>query len=450
LTGPAASRRLSRWIADPDLPARLLAGAVVAVVGSACLSASLGDQRLRPVWIEAALAACAAAVALSLAPAQPPSSPWYAGVATRLARPGRPAWAIRLAIVLTAPLAGVGVVAYACAGLMTTLTAPPSAQPQTDAMRTAATGFLGLAVVLAAAGAGLTVGGDGPLWTCLLIGSGLSLFWGAAGTRRPAELANPLADRGTRTMLGLLLAAAGAAWVLSRTGLFAQARGTIAGTLAALAVFALVVGPRWLRTSRLLGAERRIRARAEERASVADHLHDSVLQTLALIQLRANDPAEVGGLARRQERELRDWLLGRPPDADVLTLADGLRAVAAEIEDAHHAEVNVVTVGDVPLDDPTRAVLAAAREALTNAARHAPGAPIFVFSRVDEAGVHVFVHDRGPGFDVTTISPERRGVRESIIARLDRAGGHAEVRSAPGGGCEVALHLGGRDRRDRR
>jgi signal transduction histidine kinase len=194
----------------------------------------------------------------------------------------------------------------------------------------------------------------------------------------------------------------------------------------------------------MLAAERGVRARAQERAEMADHLHDSVLQTLALIQLRAGDPAEVGGLARRQERELRDWLLGRPPDADVLTLAAGLRAVAAEIEDAHRAEVNVVTVGDTPLDERTRAVLAAAREALTNAARHAPGAAIFVFSRVDADGIDVFVHDRGPGFDIDGIPAQRRGVRESIIGRLDRVGGRAEIRSAPGGGCEVALHLGPR------
>jgi signal transduction histidine kinase len=419
---------------------RLLAGGVVAGVGAACLAASLGGT-LGPVWWEAALAALAAAVALILAGAESSSGAWYAGVAGRLGRTGRPAWAIRLAVILTAPIAGLGVVAYACGALATTLAPPPSTVGETDAFRTAATGFLGLAVVLAADAGGLTVGGATELWAALTIGAGLAMFWGAAGTRHAAGRDGAVEAQDARTALGLVLTAAGAVWVLSRTGLFRQAEGTIAGTAIALAVFVLVVGPRWLATSRMLGRERGVRARAEERAEVADHLHDSVLQTLALIQLRADDPAAVGGLARRQERELRSWLLGRPADAEVVTLAQGLRAVAAEIEDAHRAEINVVTVGDAPLDERSRALLAAAREALTNSARHAPGAPIFAFSRVDAHGVHVFVHDRGPGFDIDAIPPERRGVRESIIGRMNRVGGHAEIRSAPGGGCEVILRV---------
>jgi len=435
---PAATR--SAIVGRPSLPAAL-SSLVIAAAGAGAMLASFGGGALPTEWAQAALAGVAGTVALTLGAAEGPSSKWYAGVAARLGRTDAEAWAIRAGVVATAPIGGLGVIAYACAALVITLTAPARQARQTGVFRTAATGLLGLAVVLAADAGGLSVGGEGILWASLLLGSGLSLFWAAAGTRGLPEVDRPFADRATRTTLGLLLTGAGAIWVLSRTGLFKQAEGTIAGTAIALAVFVLVVGPRWLRTSRMLNAERGVRARAQERAEMADHLHDSVLQTLALIQLRAADAAEVGGLARRQERELRDWLLGRPPDAEVLTLADGLRAVAAEIEDAHRAEVNVVTVGDTPLDERTRAVLAAAREALTNAARHAPGAAIFVFSRVDSDGVDVFVHDRGPGFEIDAIPAERRGVRESIIRRVDRVGGRAEVRSAPGGGCEVALHL---------
>jgi signal transduction histidine kinase len=215
-----------------------------------------------------------------------------------------------------------------------------------------------------------------------------------------------------------------------------------AATAVALVVLVLVVGPRWLRTSRALAAERTDRARAQERAELADHLHDSVLQTLALIQRRAGDPAAVSTIARRQERELREWLLGESaakPAED--SLAGALRATVAEVEDLHGARVELVIVGDAPLDERAQALLGATREALSNAARHAPGAPISLFAKVTPAAIEVFVHDRGPGFDPGAVPPERRGVRESIIARIERHGGVAEVRSAPGDGCEVTLRV---------
>ena len=202
------------------------------------------------------------------------------------------------------------------------------------------------------------------------------------------------------------------------------------------------MGPRWLRTSRALAAERLERARATERADVGGMLHDSVLQTLALIQARADDPAEVVALSRRQERELRAWLLDKrlaagPPRS----IATALRAVAAEVEDAHKVKIDVVTVGDAPLDEHVEALIHAAREALVNAAKHAPESPISLFVEIEERRVAAYVRDRGSGFDLDAIPEDRRGVRDSIFARMVRHGGHASVRTAPGGGCEVRLVL---------
>jgi signal transduction histidine kinase len=423
-----------------------LAGALAALAGGAAALIGLRGGTLPVDAWYAALAALVGVAALSLSPValhDRTQEGWYAGVAAALARPGLPAWAIRLVVLLTAPLAGLGVGAYAVAALSIALTSAPGAPVRIDGLRATATGFLGLAVVLAARSAGLLVGGPELPWALLLIGSGLSLFWSAAGALRGADATQVLLEaRAIRTSLGLLLALAGAVWLLSRSGLFHQAGSTIAATAVALVVLVLVVGPRWLRTSRALGAERTDRARAQERAELADHLHDSVLQTLALIQRRAGDAAAVSAIARRQERELREWLLGEPAAKPAEeSLARALRGTVAEVEDLHGARVELVIVGDAPLDERAQALLGATREALSNAARHAAGAPISLFAKVTPAAIEVFVHDRGPGFDAGAVAPERRGVRESIIARIERHGGVAAVHSAPGDGCEVTLRL---------
>jgi signal transduction histidine kinase len=201
---------------------------------------------------------------------------------------------------------------------------------------------------------------------------------------------------------------------------------------------ALLAAPWIQRLVRDLEAERSERVRTQERADMAAHLHDSVLQTLALMQRRAEDPREVANLARRQERELRAWLNGgRAPAGE--SLAASLEAVAAEVEETHGTRVEVVAVGDVPLDDRARALAAAAREALTNAAKFAGGAQVQLFLEAGEERVEVFVRDRGPGFDVEAVPADRRGVRESIVGRMQRHGGRAVVHSAPGAGTEVEL-----------
>jgi signal transduction histidine kinase len=243
--------------------------------------------------------------------------------------------------------------------------------------------------------------------------------------------------------------------VLLGAGLFfAWANGSLEGVgkvaLAALVVtiaLTLVSAPFWIALVRRLGTERVARARSEERSEVAAHLHDSVLQTLALIQKRSGDPEQVARLARRQERELREWLADDRPTRPDERLADALRAAAAEIEDSHGAPIEAIVVGDTALDERTRALVGAAREALTNAAKFASdGGPVRLYAEIDNGDARVFIDDRGPGFDPDAVPKDRRGVRESIIGRMKRHGGRAEIRSEPGDGTEVELSIraGGR------
>ncbi len=372
-----------------------------------------------------------------------PAEEAYAGALVRLAeRWNTPAWLLRAAPIVTAPVAGAGVAAYALASLAQALSAPRSPPPQLDWRRPVGTGLIGLGAVVAATAAGYQVGSDDLLWPVLLAGSGLSLFWRMPSRRSKGALEHDTFSGEAVFWLGLGLAGTAIVFALGNTGLFDEAGGNILGVAGALAVLALIVGPRWLRTSRALAAERLELARATERAEVGGMLHDSVLQTLALIQARADDPAEVVSLSRRQERELRTWLLDKrlaagPPRS----IATALRAVAAAVEDAHKVKIDVVTVGDAPLDEHVEALIAAAGEALANAAKHAPDAPISLFAEIDERRVAAYVRDRGPGFDLDSIPEDRRGVRDSIFARMLRHGGHASVRTARGGGCEVRLVL---------
>ncbi len=174
---------------------------------------------------------------------------------------------------------------------------------------------------------------------------------------------------------------------------------------------------------------------------LAAHLHDSVLQTLALMQRQADNPREVAGLARRQERELRAWLNGGRPWGERSTVAEALELAAAEVEEAHGVAVDVVAVGDRRLDDDAEALVAAAREAIVNAAKFAGGAPVSVYAEAGEDGVEVYVRDRGPGFDPDAVPADRRGVRESIVGRMERHGGSATIHSTAGEGTEVELRM---------
>ncbi len=198
----------------------------------------------------------------------------------------------------------------------------------------------------------------------------------------------------------------------------------------------LLVGSR-LRFSR----DQVVSERDQERQRLAAHLHDSVLQTLALVQRQAEDPAAVVRLARRQEHALRAWMAGQS-ELSSDTLMAALRDAVAAVEDEHAITVELTAIGDRPIDAAGEALVAAAREALRNAARHAAGAPVFVFAEMSAESAAVFVRDEGPGFDPDGVPPERRGIRDAIAGRMASAGGAATVDTAPGEGTEVTLTIG--------
>lgn len=260
----------------------------------------------------------------------------------------------------------------------------------------------------------------------VLVAAGLTLAWRKEGSFRPES---PL------SYVGLALAAVGAAALLAQGSAPSRllAPGAVAGALL------LVAGPWLWRLALERDAERATRIRTEERADVAGRVHDSVLQTLALIQRHAAEPRRVASLARRQERELRGWLYAdRPLGDDGSSLVAALSAAAADVEELHGVRVEIASAGDAA---PDNALLLAAREAMTNAAKFAGVEEIDVYVEASDHETAVFVRDRGVGFDVATAPDSRQGIRESIKGRLERAGGTAVVTSVPGEGTEVELRL---------
>jgi signal transduction histidine kinase/phage shock protein PspC (stress-responsive transcriptional regulator) len=389
-----------------------------------------------------------------------------AGLAAHL---GRPVQHVRAALALAALAGGLGVVLYVWLWALVPSAevapvspvadvAPPPARPGvTPPARAAAArhlrgvviGDVLLGALLLLVGLALLAGRlgydvrPGLALPALVVTAGAVLAYtqldeversrwvGRAGGTRAAVLR--VAGGVTLVLVGVLLV------VVQRTD-YADAGRVLVSALAVLAGAGVVLAPWGVRLWRDLDAERAARVRDAERADIAAHLHDSVLQTLALIQRHSDDPAQVVRLARAQERDLRGWLYG--PRAPVAgdTLAGQVRALAADVEDLHGVAVDVVVVGDRPADARTGALASALREAVVNAVRHA-GAPVQVYVEAGPDGVEAFVRDRGPGFDLGRVPPDRLGVRESVIGRMERAGGTAVVRSAPDEGTEVRLAL---------
>jgi signal transduction histidine kinase len=316
--------------------------------------------------------------------------------------------------------------------------------------------------------------GDAVVWPAVVVALGALLLWHAPGVvpgrrrgwaahRReddspaapmpaPAPAREPSArmrvlgrPEVSRGGLGVALVLAGGLAFLWANGALRPAGETVLAALAVLVALALIFAPSWRRLARSLAAERAERIRSQERADVGAHLHDSVLQTLALIQRSAEDPRRVTALARRQERELRGWLAdGDAHEAgDNGRLAGALEAAAGEVEATVGGTFEVVAVGDRALDERGVAAVGAAREAMVNAAKFAGGAPVSVYAELSEGRIQVFVRDRGPGFDPAAVPGARRGVRESIVGRMQRVGGRAIVRSQPGGGTEVEIAIDG-------
>ena len=278
------------------------------------------------------------------------------------------------------------------------------------------------AVAAAAILFALGLSGTALLGATLLV-AGLVSVLAAGGSLRPG---------GSLPRLGVALLITGAVIFLGRGGASGGflAPGAVAGALV------LVVGP-WLWQ---LTVERTERIRLQERAEVAARIHDSVLQTLALIQRHAGDQARVATIARRQERELRRWLYGSGV-AEAAGLIAALAEAAAEVEEVHGVPVELASAGDAPLDERSRQVVLAAREAMTNAAKFSGADEIAVYAEAGADSVSVFVRDRGRGFDRARVAPDRRGLVESIEGRLTRAGGTATIVTTPGSGTEVELRL---------
>lgn len=365
---------------------------------------------------------------------------------------GVDALAVRIGLLAVVAASGVGIVIYPLAWALIPARPGRSQTWRSRLLRwreAAAIVVFSALVVFAGGRLGLWLGAR-IMWPIVLASCGLALILRQAAARdwiaedtaghRRGWLPPALWRRWPAGVLGSLLFIGATLFFLRGAGFMAETGRSLTATVVIAFALALVMGPYLLSLARRLSVERAQRIRSEERSEVAAHLHDSVLQTLALIQRRADDPSQVVGLARQQERELREWLLGAENGgARPATLRAALERTAQEIETRHAVRVETVTVGDCPLDDRLEAMVAAAREALVNAAKFSGVAQIDIYAEVSDGRVEVFVRDRGTGFDPDGVPDDRQGIRRSIHERMERHGGHASVRSAPGSGTEVEL-----------
>jgi signal transduction histidine kinase len=339
--------------------------------------------------------------------------------------------------------AGVGVVAYVALWLLVPQRDEPAGPRNIGQLFAYAALVVGLCLFTWGAGAL-----NWAMWPIVAGGIGVGVIWQQADPERRRRWVRGSQAMWLRSIIGTLLVAAGLVAFLAQQIHPGQAGQVLLGSTVVLAGVAVVVAPWLLRMWRDLDAERRERIRSQERAEVAAHVHDSVLHTLTLNQRSAHDPREVQRLARAQERDLRAWLYEPKADAEQ-HLAAAVRKAAAEVEDHHGMPIEVVCVGDCPLDERLGAMLQAAREAMVNAAKYADGEPgdqgrtssVSVYAEVVGDDVSIFVRDRGRGFDLDAIPHDRMGLRESIIGRMERNGGKAGIRTAPGEGTEVRLEM---------
>jgi len=358
---------------------------------------------------------------------------------------------IRLSFVVLSLAAALGLVLYLFLYLVSAEPDPEAPAParQPTIRQAVAVGLMVLGVLLVFRRAGLWFG-DALVFPVVLLTVGSAVLWTRSNEAERARWRRAIAHlpEGSQDVLagsgqvvrlafGVLLLLAGLALFLATGGIHSNVALAVAATLVGLAVIA---GPWAWGLFRDLSDERRERIRSEEREEVAAHLHDSVLQTLALIQ-RSDEPREMATLARAQERELRTWLYGGPGATDETHLARAVDEAAAQVERAYNVRIDVVTVGDRELDDNARALVAAAREAMTNAAVHAGVTRLSVYVESTPEGISAFVRDQGAGFDPDAVPEDRHGIADSIRARMARAGGSAEVVSAPGRGTDIRLLL---------
>jgi signal transduction histidine kinase/phage shock protein PspC (stress-responsive transcriptional regulator) len=357
---------------------------------------------------------------------------------------------VRAAIVMLSFAGGLGVVLYALGHLLAGARHAdlPPAHPL-DQRRNLSVAAMALGAALIMRGTGLWLG-DALMVTIIVVVSGVALL----GVLRPGSvdlgrgsdgsstLAAVVAGRHARERIiaGAALIAVGLVLVSRSGGVSTSLRIGVYATALTIVGVAVLLGPWIARAAQEASEERRQRIRLDEREAMAAHLHDSVLQTLALIQRNAADPRRTVTLARRQEAELRQWLYGSA-DTSAKTLAGAVRAMLHEVEDLYDVRIEPVVVGDRPMTDEFAALIAAMREACVNAAKHSGVEDVSVFVEVATDRVDAFVRDRGVGFDRSAVTGEGRGIRQSIEARLDRIGGQATIETSPGHGTEVRLSI---------
>ena len=361
---------------------------------------------------------------------------------------------VRVAFVVLGVLSGFGLVAYVAGWILLPVDDEPAAAPAAGAwdwIQAGAIGAIVLGLLLLLEPLGLWLPRQVAIPVALGAG-GLALLVGRSRTgpgAGAADRSDPIAmimGGGTsglvRVIVGVVFVVSGVGVFLATSDAFSAVRQGIIATVVITGGLVMIFGPWLWRLARALTEERRDRIRSEERAEMAAHLHDSVLQTLAMIQRQADEPRVVTTLARQQERELRGWLFEQAPPTPGDDLGSALEGAAAEVERQYTVPIEVVRVGgNAPLDERLHALVLAAREAMVNAAVHSQVDQVSVFLELEPERATVFVRDRGVGFERDDVAADRRGITESIEGRMRRQGGKAAVRSRPGEGTEIELGM---------
>lgn len=368
-----------------------------------------------------------------------------AGVCAGLARAvGVDPPVVRIAAIVLG-ITGTGALLYLVGWLL--LPSGPTVERDGDAApelrRGVGLGLIVLGVVLTQDAVGLGLPPE-VVWPVVVVGLGVGVVVWQVQPQLGATRSEAV-----RIGAGIAVVGAGITALIAGNLSFDVIRSGLLAITLVLGGVALIVGP-WIAVlMRERTEERRRRLHADARADMAAHLHDSVLQTFALIQ-RTDDPKTIAHLARQQERELRRWLYADSDDPAATTLKNAVDRVAAMVEDRFDVGVETVVVGDIPLDTTLEALMGAVGEATTNAAKWSGCEQVSVYAEVEDDGVRVFVRDTGAGFEPDAVAEDRLGVRESVVGRMERVGGTVEIRSTVGDGTEVELFapLVGPARRD--
>jgi len=361
-------------------------------------------------------------------------------------RYGVDTYVVRIALLLLTLTGGLGVVVYLAGWALSAspdeANAPQVVDPSLVSLRSAAVAAATGGLLMTTRNIGLWPG-DGIMIPAVVVASGSALLWYRGRELHPEgdPLERVLQGRTTpvRALGGVALAIAGLVALVAGGVHVAQLPAALAALAMALAGAAVLIGPYVARLTTQLRDEERARIRDQERNDMAAHLHDSVLQTLALMQRAAADPRRMVMLARRQERELRSWLYDSKASAASGSLSSRAEALAADVELVHGLPVDLVVVGDVEVTAAVDALLLAVREATVNAAKHSQADLVSIYIEVEPATVTAFVRDKGIGFVPAEVGDDRRGIAMSIRDRIERVGGRAMLESARGGGTEWEL-----------